>query len=123
MVRAQSRSISAGVLAMAEEAARTSNSACVWIAEATVDGRTLHASWGGAGETGSTIATSFLGWQNRKESNFTYAEASWTQALADWIGAHNRASQTPLIVLAGSRNKSLHCVQPIALSVNLQIPS
>ena len=21
-------------------------------------------------------------------SNFTYAEASWTQALADWIGAH-----------------------------------
>jgi transposase len=25
-------------------------------------------------------------------SNFTYAEASWTQALADWIGAPNRAS-------------------------------
>src|SRR6202043_1765011 len=24
-------------------------------------------------------------------SNFTYAEASWTQALADWIGAHPRA--------------------------------
>ena len=24
-------------------------------------------------------------------SNFTYAEASWTQALADWIGAHTRA--------------------------------
>src|ERR1700748_1056618 len=24
-------------------------------------------------------------------SNFTYAEASWTQALADWIGAHSRA--------------------------------
>ena len=24
-------------------------------------------------------------------SNFTYAEASWTQALADWIGAHMRA--------------------------------
>src|ERR1700761_3549664 len=24
-------------------------------------------------------------------SNFTYAEASWTQALADWIGAHIRA--------------------------------
>jgi transposase len=24
-------------------------------------------------------------------SNFTYAEASWTQALADWIGAHARA--------------------------------
>jgi transposase len=23
--------------------------------------------------------------------NFTYAEASWTQALADWIGAHTRA--------------------------------
>jgi transposase len=23
-------------------------------------------------------------------SNFTYAEASWTQALADWIGAHTR---------------------------------
>jgi transposase len=22
---------------------------------------------------------------------FTYAEASWTQALADWIGAHTRA--------------------------------
>src|SRR5438093_487066 len=24
-------------------------------------------------------------------SNFTYAEASWTQALTDWIGAHTRA--------------------------------
>src|SRR5246127_703544 len=24
-------------------------------------------------------------------SNFTYAEASWTQTLADWIGAHTRA--------------------------------
>src|SRR5689334_23461364 len=24
-------------------------------------------------------------------SNFTYAEASWTQGLADWIGAHTRA--------------------------------
>jgi transposase len=24
-------------------------------------------------------------------SNFTYAAASWTQALADWIGAHIRA--------------------------------
>jgi transposase len=24
-------------------------------------------------------------------SSFTYAEASWTQALADWIGAHARA--------------------------------
>src|SRR5277367_3514577 len=24
-------------------------------------------------------------------SNFTYAEASWTQTLADWIGAHSRA--------------------------------
>jgi transposase len=24
-------------------------------------------------------------------SNFTYGEASWTQALADWIGAHTRA--------------------------------
>jgi transposase len=23
-------------------------------------------------------------------SNFTYAEASWTQGLADWIGAHTR---------------------------------
>ena len=23
-------------------------------------------------------------------SNFTYAEASWTQALADWIGAHTQ---------------------------------
>jgi transposase len=24
-------------------------------------------------------------------SNFTYAEANWTQALADWVGAHTRA--------------------------------
>jgi hypothetical protein len=24
-------------------------------------------------------------------SNFTYVEATWTQALADWIGAHTRA--------------------------------
>jgi transposase len=24
-------------------------------------------------------------------SNFTYAEASWTQELGDWIGAHTRA--------------------------------
>jgi transposase len=23
-------------------------------------------------------------------SNFTYVEATWTQALADWIGAHTR---------------------------------
>ncbi len=27
----------------------------------------------------------------RLNSNFTYAEASWTQGLADWIGAHTRA--------------------------------
>jgi transposase len=27
-------------------------------------------------------------------SNFTYAEASWTQALADWIAAHTRAFAT-----------------------------
>ena len=26
-------------------------------------------------------------------SNFTYAQASWTQALADWIGAHIRPSR------------------------------
>jgi transposase len=26
-------------------------------------------------------------------SNFTYAEATWTQGLADWIGAHTRALQ------------------------------
>jgi transposase len=26
-------------------------------------------------------------------SNFTYAEASWTQGLADWIGAHTRAME------------------------------
>ena len=24
-------------------------------------------------------------------SNYTYAEATWTQGLADWIGAHMRA--------------------------------
>jgi transposase len=24
-------------------------------------------------------------------SNYTYAEATWTQGLADWIGAHTRA--------------------------------
>jgi len=24
-------------------------------------------------------------------SNYTYAEATWTQSLADWIGAHVRA--------------------------------
>jgi transposase len=24
-------------------------------------------------------------------SNFTYVEATWTQALGDWIGAHTRA--------------------------------
>jgi transposase len=24
-------------------------------------------------------------------SSFTYAEATWTQGLADWIGAHARA--------------------------------
>jgi transposase len=24
-------------------------------------------------------------------SDFTYAEATWTQGLADWIGAHTRA--------------------------------
>ena len=27
-------------------------------------------------------------------SNFTYAEASWAQGLADWIGAHTRAFAT-----------------------------
>ena len=26
-------------------------------------------------------------------SNFTYVEATWTQGLADWIGAHTRPSQ------------------------------
>lgn len=35
-------------------------------------------------------------------SNFTYAEASWTQALADWIGAHTRA----LLRSAACRNCS-----------------
>jgi transposase len=36
-------------------------------------------------------------------SNFTYAQATWTQALADWIGAHPRAFEaiggvpTPLV--------------------------
>ena len=24
-------------------------------------------------------------------SNYTYAEATWTQGLADWIGSHTRA--------------------------------
>jgi transposase len=24
-------------------------------------------------------------------SNYTYAEATWTQTLADWIGSHSRA--------------------------------
>jgi transposase len=28
-------------------------------------------------------------------SNYTYAEASWTQTLADWIGAHVRAFRVP----------------------------
>jgi hypothetical protein len=35
-------------------------------------------------------------------SNFTYAEASWAQALADWIGAHPRA----FAALAACRNCS-----------------
>ena len=26
-------------------------------------------------------------------SNFTYAEATWTQGLSDWVGAHTRAFQ------------------------------
>src|ERR1700686_959911 len=33
-------------------------------------------------------------------SNFTYAEASWTQALADWIGAHTR----PFAAIGGVPN-------------------
>ena len=28
-------------------------------------------------------------------SNFTYAEATWTQTLPDWIGAHVRMFWTP----------------------------
>ena len=35
-------------------------------------------------------------------SNYTYAEATWTQGLSDWIGAHCRA----LSYLAVSRTRS-----------------
>jgi transposase len=35
-------------------------------------------------------------------SNFTYAEASWTQAMAEWIGAHTRT-----FVALGSMPKQL----------------
>ena len=52
-----------------------------------------------AGDAGPVIVDRLTG-QVRPEqifvavlgaSNFTYAEASWTQGLADWIGAHTRA--------------------------------
>jgi transposase len=43
-------------------------------------------------------------------SNFTYAEASWTQSLADWIGAHTRAfaalGGAPKLLLVPERSRS-----------------
>src|ERR1700751_1052046 len=52
-----------------------------------------------AGDTVPVIVDRFTGQARAAQifvavmgaSNFTYAEASWTQALADWIGAHTRA--------------------------------
>src|SRR3954447_4779800 len=52
-----------------------------------------------AGDTGPVIVDRLSGQVRPAQifvavmgaSNFTYAEASWTQALADWIGAHTRA--------------------------------
>ena len=57
-------------------------------------------------------------------SNFTYAEASWTQALADWIGAHTRAfaalGGVPLLgILRTSRRILIFCVVNVFFAGNL----
>ncbi len=45
-------------------------------------------------------------------SNFTYAEATWTQALPDWIGSHVRAfsyfGSLPEIVVPGNIKSGVH---------------
>jgi len=76
----------------------------VWASRLTVTMRQAHA--GGdklfvdyAGDTVPVIVDRLTGQVRAAQifvavlgaSNFTYAEASWTQALADWIGAHTRA--------------------------------
>ena len=38
-------------------------------------------------------------------SNFTYVEATWTQTLVDWIGAHTRARQAAKKDLQGKRQQ------------------
>src|SRR5271170_5977560 len=75
-----------------------------WASRVSVTMRQAHA--GGdklfvdyAGDTVPVIIDRLTGKTRRAQifvavmgaSNFTYAEASWTQALGDWIGAHTRA--------------------------------
>jgi transposase len=75
-----------------------------WASRVSVTMRQAHA--GGdklfvdyAGDTVPVIIDRLTGKTRRAQifvavmgaSNFTYAEASWTQALADWISAHTRA--------------------------------
>jgi transposase len=52
-----------------------------------------------AGDTASVVIDRLTGEIKKAQifvailgaSSFTYAEATWTQSLADWIGAHTRA--------------------------------
>src|ERR1700720_2300755 len=46
-------------------------------------------------------------------SNFTYAEASWTQALADWIGAHTRA----FAALGGVRHRRFYSLAELNTAI------
>ena len=46
-------------------------------------------------------------------SNMTYAEASWTQTLPDWIGAHTRAvaffGAVPALVVSDNLKSGVIC--------------
>jgi len=60
-----------------------------WASRVSVTMRQTHAGGDYAGDTVPKPAQIFVAVPGA--SNVTYAEASWTQALADWVGAHIRA--------------------------------
>jgi transposase len=49
-------------------------------------------------------------------SNFTYVEATWTQGLADWIGAHTRAfaaiGGVPRLIVPDNAKRTCDLVRP-----------
>ncbi len=56
-------------------------------------------------------------------SNFTYAEATWTQALPDWIGSHVRAfnylGSVPAIVVPDNLKSAVHLAHRYEPELNL----